>query len=545
MQIPVLRFSGSDSAKMMSTIFTENLHDLVEKVHMSNDEYEKGFFHTSTIKHPKTCYYDSIWARDSGRGLIELSRMGFSEQAEAAADYLMHHMNNGDHWGRTTSEYDSCRYEADGNALILLGLYNVWRMSSRKEELENAYLPLLIPVINWLDTEMKSNPYGYLLPCISELSGNPNTPYSVTAIFPNYALKTALYGLHEMAVHACSPIASQLTEMEQKLTAAISDCFVAGKHPSNTPEGCWLNGLDGRDGRPYEFSEWDFTSWPVWHWTRQLPFILQADAYGLTMRKDSHLPVHQKSYRHVLNYMQTGRLFRKYGFVSGSGWTGMGGRHDDSMCGYSQGFMTQAALLSDDVNTYSLLLEGIRRLAYDGEIVEDMADEMNPWVMHECFSYENYEEGLDHTFGTYCLNRPGIADNPGDEGNLVQEAEIIKAFRLVAGIDDSDPRILRIIPRLPWKWDGITAENFPFVAPDGTIGRLSFSMQHDRAGKTSSFHLHSSIPIAKAEVRVGPFPKHLRILSGQEYEIEQDTRASWIWLRNLQGTDIDETIFLW
>ena len=106
----------------MSTIFTENLHDLVEKVHMSNDEYEKGFFHTSTIKHPKTCYYDSIWARDSGRGLIELSRMGFSEQAEAAADYLMHHMNNGDHWGRTTSEYDSCRYEADGNALILLGL---------------------------------------------------------------------------------------------------------------------------------------------------------------------------------------------------------------------------------------------------------------------------------------------------------------------------------------------------------------------------------------------------------------------------------------
>ena len=100
---------------------------------MSNDEYEKGFFHTSTIKHPKTCYYDSIWARDSGRGLIELSRMGFSEQAEAAADYLMHHMNNGDHWGRTTSEYDSCRYEADGNALILLGLYNVWRMSSRKE----------------------------------------------------------------------------------------------------------------------------------------------------------------------------------------------------------------------------------------------------------------------------------------------------------------------------------------------------------------------------------------------------------------------------
>lgn len=83
------------------------------------------------------------------------------------------------------------------------------------------------------------------------------------------------------------------------------------------------------------------------------------------------------------------------------------------------------------------MVEGITRLAYDGEVLQNLSFEMNPWLMHECFNYENYEEGLDHTFGTVSQGRPGVADNPGDEGNLVQETEIIKAMALVAGIDNS------------------------------------------------------------------------------------------------------------
>lgn len=201
--------------------------------------------------------------------------------------------------------------------------------------------------------------------------------------------------------------------------------------------------------------------------------------------------------------------------------------------------------MSDDVNTYSLLLDGICRLAYDGDIVADMADEMNPWVMHECFTYENYEEGLDHTFGTHKLGRKGVAEYPGDEGNLVQETEVIKAFRLVAGIDDSDAGTLRIMPRLLWKWDGITAENFPYVTSDGKISSLTYSMNHDRAGKTCTFRLNSSDVIDKLDVRFGPFPKHLCLLSGQSYEIEKTERASWIWIRGLSGRDFETTISLW
>ena len=43
-------------------------------------------------------------------------------------------------------------------------------------------------------------------------------------------------------------------------------------------------------------------------------------------------------------------------------------------------------------------------------------------------------------------------ENPGDEGNLVQEAEILKAFSIVAGVR-CEGRRLTLMPRLPWLWD--------------------------------------------------------------------------------------------
>ena len=365
----------------------------------------------------------------------------------------------------------------------------------------------------------------------------------------DYAMKLALHGLAGMA-RFCSEQdwACRLSQMENQLTGAISGYLVSGvsnKGHTNTPAGCWINGLDNRDGRPYDFAEWDDTMWPAYHWTRQLPFILQSDLGMLQLPEDGQRQVHLNSYDYIHSYMRKGEYFRRYGFVSGSGWTGMGERHDDTMCGYSQGFMTQAAMVSDDVNTYSKLLEGVARLAYDGSVVEPLAYEMNPWVMHECFSYDNYAKAMDHTFGTYHMGRPGVANNPGDEGNLVQEAEIVKALALCAGVDDSTPGVLRLLPRIPWNWSGITAENLPYVKENGELVRISFSMQHDRATRRCRFHFESSQPVERLEVRLGPFPRELHTLRKTDYECQQGTDSSWVWLRNLSGSQIDEEIDLW
>lgn len=549
MKFPVLRFEGNDFAQRMNVIYAENLHDLLSKVDNGEGDFEKGFFHTSTVQHEGNCYYKRSWTRDAGRGLIELARLGFVEQALDVTEYLLQHINLGDHWGRTTQFEDNRNYEVDGNALVLLGIYNTWRRSGKDPMCAERYLHQIESVIEWVKRELETCRYGYLMPCQTELAGNPNAPYNVVAIYPNYAMKLALEGLEEMArISRKTDLESCLAKMKEKLSDAILEELTAGKKATHTPDGCWINGLDDRDGRVYDFSEWDGTTWPVYHWTRQVPFILQSDLGLMTVRDDADKQINFHSYEYLRDKMAENRFFNKYGFVSNTAWTGTSGRHDDTMCGYGQGFMTQAALAVDDVNTYSKLLEGVARLAYDGSVVKPLAYEMNPWLMHECFSYENYEEGTDHTFGVLSEGRPGIMNCPGDEGNLVQEAEIIKVFSLVAGLDDSKPDCLTIMPRIPWEWNVISVENLPFTTADGTKGVVSYRMKHDRSRRISCFTLSSSIPLMNLDVRIGPFPPYLENLSRdlrQLYEVEQKENSAWIWLRGLKGKEIEQEICLW
>ena len=186
----------------------------------------------------------------------------------------------------------------------------------------------------------------------------------------------------------------------------------------------------------------------------------------------------------------------------------MAGRHDDTMCGYGQGFFTQAALLQDDINTYTKCLEGIARLGYDGSVADPLAFDMNPWVMSECFNYENYEQGSDHTFGALSLGRREVMDNPGDEGNLVQEAEIIKVIRLVIGARSEERRLV-IMPRLPWMWDSVEVKDYPVQWHDSQIKRINFKLSHERWLRKCTITYDIPEDFEGVDVRFGPFANHL------------------------------------
>ena len=326
--------------------------------------------------------------------------------------------------------------------------------------------------------------------------------------------------------------------MEKALRSLVSDGRI-----SYAPKGCWFNGFDGRTGSAYDLSDWDGTAWPIWHWTRQLPFIQDYDA-GRSRIGGEFGKVHRESYLLLRHWMAEGAYFRKYGFVSNSGWTGMGGRHDETMCGYGQGFFTQAALMADDVNTYSKCLEGIARLGYDGGVIEQMSHERNPFLMNECFSYENYETGLDHTFGTHKNGRREIMENPGDEGNLVQEAEIIKAFALVVGVSCEDGRLV-VMPRLPWLWDTMECRDLPVADKHGVIRRINLTFRHERWLGRCTLTIGGAEGFDALDVRFGPFPRMTENPCG--FALEQSDNCSWIWLRGQKNTTKElsvETPFL-
>lgn len=184
------------------------------------------------------------------------------------------------------------------------------------------------------------------------------------------------------------------------------------------------------------------------------------------------------------------------------------------------------------MNVYTKCLEGIARLGYDGGVIEQMSYEKNPFVMHECFNYDNYEKGLDHTFGVHSEGRREIMENPGDEGNLVQEAEILKAFSIVTGIR-CEGRRLTLMPRLPWLWDTMECVDWPVTDADGRTHRIRFTVRHERWLRRCTVELEGIGRFEGTDIRFGPFPRLLSNPKG--YESELIGNASWIWVRGIKG----------
>lgn len=533
-QTPRLEFRGDDFAKIASAVYAETVQDMRNKIEYGdNEKFPAGFFHTSTEEAGVPQYYNDMWSRDCGRGVIELCRIGYKEDALMIARYILDHKNMGDHWAREmhhSQAADKC--ELDGNALILSAICSVWEAWGRNLEVGRELCAKVMPVAEWADDMVRKSPYGGLLPSSSELSGNPNTPYQVYSIFGNYGMYVAGRHIAEMAgVCGVSTLEKMACNIADSIGKGLSG-LVSDRVMSAVPEGCWINGIDERTGKGYDTAEWDGTTWPCWHWTRQLPYVLNYD-YDDAGFGPYFNPVQRASYEFIKSWMIKGEYFRKYGFVSNSAWTGMGGRHDDTMGGYGQGFFTQAALMADDVNTYSKCLEGIARLGYDGNVLEQMSYEKNPFLMHECFNYDNYEQALDHTFGVHSEGRPEIMENPGDEGNLAQESEIIKAFHIVAGIRSDKGRLV-IMPRLPWLWDTMNCVDWPVIDAKGREHRVDFTIKHERWLRRCTVTLSGASGFDGVDIRVGPFPRQIRNPHG--YEIEQTGDVSWIWLRDIKAT---------
>ena len=185
--------------------------------------------------------------------------------------------------------------------------------------------------------------------------------------------------------------------------------------------------------------------------------------------------------------------------------------------------------MMDDVNTYGKCLEGIARLAYDGDVIEPMTFEMNPYVLHECFEYDHYEQALDHTFGKKEDWERMVADNPGDEGNLVQACETLKSLAMVAGVSvEGDTLVVK--PRLPWRWDGMELKDFPVVDGEGRVYRVSLIYRHERWERSCSLKVTESGGLEKVRVRFGPFPAVTSSRADwKEYECEHTPGASFFW----------------
>ncbi len=534
---PRIRLEGTDLLKRVGVIYAQVLGDLLMKVDSGEGDYPKGFFHTSTNREMTPNYYHAMWSRDVGRGIMELCRAGLLDDARSAVAFILSRgFDCGDHYGRVLCNVlgegaSSEVYEADGNVNLLMGFYTYWWYGGKQQAVAEQLLAHVDPVIDWFERMGEECPYGFLLASQSELSGNPDCSTLIYAVYATYGAVGCLQAYANMAQETGDTVrAERYIALAEKFAKSLLNDLVslgASSHQdTKTPGGVWLNGLRAEDGKAAEIGDFG-PKFSIHRWTRQLPFVLDFDRNQNGPENADLEKVNAATYEYIRDGMAEGYYFRKYGFVSCTCFSGMGGRHDDTMAGYGQNLFTQAALLQDDVNVYTKCIDGICRLAYDGDIVKPLTPDFNPWVMHECFTYENYEQGLDHTFGRVGDDSRFIMHNPGDEGNLVQSSETLKTFSIMAGVTSRGNQ-LYIHPRLPWECTKAEILDFPVVCSDGTLARISYTFTANRWKNEYILEVVGAEKFNEIDVRIGPLP---RVLFN-----EKELKNEFIITRHHQGS---------
>ena len=94
---------------------------------------------------------------------------------------------------------------------------------------------------------------------------------------------------------------------------------------------------------------------------------------------------------------------------------------------------------------------------------------------------------------------------PLDEGcgalNLVNVSEPLKVSRLMLSVDDSSPRTILIIPRIPGSWKGVEAHNWPIMTNSGLV-RANMSFEKKGTGGEFTLKLAPGQQISVLRVRL-------------------------------------------
>lgn len=491
---PEFKFEGDAFAEVLTNVLYANLEDISERVDA------EGMYHTSakgaatwggyegfgTYQEGIGSYYPQSWTRDMGRSLGELCAFGYLDEAKRCADYVFAKARVWEErpelrlngvvlprhicrvlQGPSTDPGQGC-FENDGQGLTALFVYNLWRRIPDRDEWLKAHWEDVQGLGDWVIWQFEHPEVSgakEVLRTDSECSGGIG--YSVYA---DMACMEALKGLADMAVsigHASK--AAQWRARAEKMRAGCESTYIVN---------------DEKYGKVWTLAH---SGWPN-RSTVMGPVIIPSDRSGfLGQTNDKWRAYNDATYRRQVE------SYKPFGFFGVA-------------MGYGQGFVTQSALLLDKMDDATEMLRWAARATY-------------------CAAYKPYivPEGCE-------VDPTGrFWHRTGDLGNGVQQAEIVKALRVVIGIDDSSPSRLSLCPRMPVGWTGVSIGRYPAVIRPGAeteIAQLSYSLTHKQEGWR--LDVSSDRPLPAVDMRLGP--------------LVSDSSKSGSWTESLRGKVADSVL---
>ncbi|MEN8255374.1 MAG: hypothetical protein ABFR33_07890 [Verrucomicrobiota bacterium] len=206
--------------------------------------------------------------------------------------------------------------------------------------------------------------------------------------------------------------------------------------------------------------------------------------------------------------------------------------------GYGIGWLTHAALTLDAMDDADKLLENMARYTYDKNM-----------------NYVDKSRGIDWRHYQWVVPEgsnilpDGSWYRIGDLGNGANQGPCLHALETCAGVDDTNPGNVKILPRVGASMSGIEVEDFPVLIPEGDgLARTKINYEYDR--ETCRFSLKSEEAIPSLNVRLGPCSQakaqelsaSLKSSAGGSIRIETSgtyngDAAWWIWVEGM--TDVE------
>lgn len=477
-----LRFFGSPVAELFTREIDESFRGSLRLnfVAQEGGGFPIGFVRASP---PGQGWSDTMWTRDGGTFMRELTLWGDYEHAACLAECLIKLVEKNQEGFYSFPEYfkgsqPGTGTELDGTASIVIGMVLLWERLPEGHPARSRIADFLsqdASPIKYLAHRLKANP---LVAGSGEFGGGCFIPGDYYNVVQNGLVRLALLAAGDFSEESGKgKSAEECRRLADKVADAMEKYLVDS-------DGCWIWCVDPKTMKPdpavigHEINRGFGGLNGV--------ACMVSDAQGLEPLALSWKGIEhcQKTFLKLYEVPSRKQQFDKYGI-----WPQFDVFREGVSSGpsYGDGYALQTMLLFDKL---------------------DMADKSLAWLANS--TYQPVPEyKIDRESPYYFYERSYSPDAVGkiplEQGcgalNQVNVTEPMKAARLILGVDDSSLEEVRILPRVPPSWKGVEARNWPIRTRSG-VARADIRFENSGDGAEFSLKVVSGPTIGKLKVRL-------------------------------------------
>jgi hypothetical protein len=474
-----LTFLGSATADLFTKELSESMKGVLAEDYVSqpNDKFPLGFLNASPTNQP---WYGTMWTRDAGTFMRELVSWGYyahaCQVAQCVIDYVGTNSDGFVEFPRFIDPQQGALSgsEMDGQAATIMSMISLRQRLSAKDPFRARLYEFLHQQASPLRGMHFFLEHGPLVPGSGEFGGGKG--HDNYNVIQNNLCALAFLSAADMEDEAGDRAIAKTWRNDAKTIFGDIEKYLVNKR------GAWIWGIEMKTMQPNS-NDVDSASNSGGGGLNGV-ICMSADVLGYDPTDwpwQGAVSHGEKTFEDLYHFPLRKEQFDKYGFWAQMNYTHKGLLTSPS---YGQGYALQDMLLMDKIDMAEHGLEFLAEGTYKAPHIiwslgKDHYQRSSPYYFYERMYSPDALGKIELTAGCGPLN-------------LVNVSEPLKVGRLIAGVDDTSPDEVKIIPRVPASWSGYRMENWPVCTSHGVVradiscekkdGKVNFTLQVKQGG---------------------------------------------------------------